>query len=76
MDSNLVITFTAIFLYYIVILNITLVFFARPDFLKRFSFNYGNVQIRVVFALLLFLSSACLGVFACVLRYFNSIIVI
>ncbi|PIK14807.1 MAG: hypothetical protein CES88_10755 [Halobacteriovorax sp. JY17] len=76
MDSKLILIFLTIFFYYVAMLNITLVFFARPDFLKRFSFNYGNFQIRCLFALLLFVSSAFLGFMTCILRYFNSIIIL
>ncbi|ATH06830.1 hypothetical protein BIY24_02415 [Halobacteriovorax marinus] len=75
MGSSLINTFIYLFIYYIAILNIALVFYARPQFLGRFSFNYGNPPIRFLFAVLLLLASIGLGVLTCILRYFNSIII-
>ncbi|OUR98710.1 hypothetical protein A9Q84_04660 [Halobacteriovorax marinus] len=76
MGTELGKTYIYSFIYYIILLNIVLVFFSRPKFLERFSFNYGSKKIRAIFGILLFLSSFLIGSITYVIRYYNGIILI
>ena len=75
MGSEIGNVYFSAFIYYILILNATLLFFSRPSFLKRFNFNFGTVKIRAALAVLLFISSILLGSITYLLRVFNGMII-
>ncbi len=76
MGSEIANVYLGAFIYYILILNATLLFFSRPTFLDRFDFNFGTIRIRAALALLLFLTSIILGSITYLLRIFNGMIIL
>jgi hypothetical protein len=76
MSSELGRVYIFAFIYYIILLNAALLFFARPTFLERFSFGFGTIRTRASLGVLLFITSFLLGTITYIFRIFNGMLVL
>ncbi len=73
-DERYIKLFILAIVLYVVVLNVSLVFSARPRFFFKKENSQGEV-LKVVFLLLLFIASFWLGIQTYIMKLFNSVIV-